>query len=171
MHIVKSIMTGWLLVLGFSFSSATTAHAQSSWQDYYGGVVVGYGWYGPIIVNYPLQGYTYWPYYQQPRYSTYAAISYSRSTDHYGLAWGDYTRSEAIHEANGYCDAKDCKPVVWVQGGCAAISAGEKGKGMGWAYHSDKLTAEQYAHLACKRGTRGANPPVLCKQRAWVCSF
>ena len=111
-HVIKKLITGWVfaLALVFSFASSSTANAQSYWQNYYGGVVVGWGWFGPaIIVNYPLQGYTYWPYYQQPRYATYAAISYSASKDHYGLAWGQNNRHQAVSEANGYCNEKDCR--------------------------------------------------------------
>lgn len=172
----KRFLTGTLFalaLLGFSFSKSSTANAQPQyWHSNYGGVPVGWGWWGPgVILNWPLYGYTYWPYYQQPRYATFAAISYSKSTDRFGVAWGESTRSEAISDATGYCGEGDCQPVVWVQGGCAAVSSGEKGASLGWAFHTERWVADQYANTACRRGSVGANPKILCKQRAWVCSF
>lgn len=132
-------------------------------RGFVGGIYFGYG-FSPIWVT--PYGYSYWPYFRfLPRYATYGAISVSPSTRKFGVAWGNRSRRSAFYEANGYCGEKDCKPAVWVQGGCAAIAASEKGKGFGWGVHTTRHQARTYAMRGCKKS--GAED---CKAVAWVCS-
>lgn len=169
---VKRAMTlfvfATLLAVGTNVSFSSKAEAQVGW---YTGPNWGWGIFPPTIWNqvFVPYGYSYYPYYDyQPYYATFAAISYSAENDSFGLAWGEPTRSDALSDAKAYCAKEDCKPAIWVQGGCAAIATGPKGTVMGGAYASDRITAQTYAHQACLRESHGT---VKCKLRAWICSF
>lgn len=157
-----------LFALGTNFAVSSKADAQIVW---YNGPQFGWGAYPPWIGN-PIfvpYGYSYWGYFNyQPYYASFGAMSYSPSNDSFGLAWGLPTRTEALDDATAYCAKDDCKPAIWVQGGCAAIASGPNGTPMGGAYAIDRITAQTYAHQACRRESRGT---VKCKLRAWICSF
>lgn len=169
-HIVFAI----LLSLGTMFSSrAVIADTAVPWSysGYWGGVPVGYGyipfpyWYGAGLYN--PYGYSYFPFYNyQPYYSTYAAISYSPSSDHFGAAWGHFDQQSAVEASLGFCQQGDCRPVVWVQGGCAALVANTSALRLGWGYGDSLSQASLYAQSACQRGL--GQP---CQRKVWVCSY
>lgn len=165
-------------ILGLVVSSflllSVSVPAQAHWHPYrasvfVGGTTLGWGLWGwPGYATYfPVFGNSYWPYYNyQPLYSTYGAISYSQSTGYFGVAWGQTSRYRAQYEATQYCGQKDCKPAVWVQGGCAALAQGPESGALGYSYHTDKYLARAYAMKGCQRsGQRD------CVPLAWVCSY
>lgn len=140
------------------------------WNGYFGGVPWGFGhfnWlYWPVTVAY---GYSYWGYYNwAPYYSTYGAIAYSVSTGKFGLAWGTNSRQAANSSAVDFCAEEDCRPVVWVQGGCAALAINKTENRVGWAYGDYKDQARSGALRSCRHG---ATTPADCKVASWVCSF
>lgn len=140
-------------------------HLRHGHHFHYGNL---YGW-GYFRRWYPV-GFSYYPYYRSlrrfhRRYTSFAAISYSPATQKFGVAWGNRSRGQAQKNANGYCGEKDCKPVVWVRGGCAAIAKSDKSDKVGWGYHTSKHRARSYAIRGCKQ-----NAEEGCKVLAWACS-
>ncbi len=140
-------------------------YVNNAWiGGYYGGWGY-YPWYGAPY--YPIYGYSYWSAFNYaPYYASFGAISISKSKGNFGVSWVSNTRANAISSANAYCGQEDCAPVVWVQGGCAAVARSEGGKNLGWGYYTTKYQAISYAMQSCKRsGDEG------CKLAAWVCSY
>lgn len=182
MNTLRSLILGLLLALALGASVSSPAQAQSvdvpvSNVEIVAGVSAGWGWY-PIIsgqwywdwYGYPVYnpyGYSYFDYWgRQPRYATYGAISYSPATDQVGVAWGQYNRFDAASAANNYCGENDCSPVVWVQGGCAAVAKSPDGERVSWGYHAERYFAQDNALRACRYG--GVDG---CRIGAWVCSY
>ncbi len=142
-----------------------------------------WGWgvgYPPIVYSpYYYGGYSYAPYYGYPNYPyagyypyptyqpdpTYGAIVYSSTTDTVNYAYGYYSQGEATSAAQAGCGA-DCQPVVWVQGGCAALVTSAEKQQASWAYSSSKSHAKSTAVRGCR--AKGATD---CSVRAWVCSY
>lgn len=140
------------------------------------GIPYGYGnlnpflwptdyWYGPYHVGYGY-GYGYGYGFVYPRIPTYGAIAYSPAAKVGGFAWGQPSLAAASSQAENFCGAADCRAVVWVQGGCAAISTSPVGNALGWAYASTKMAAATLANRSCLQ-SGGRN----CQPRGWVCSF
>lgn len=141
------------------------------------GTEVGWGYY-PIVngywywdyYGYPVlnpYGYSYFAYWNYlPLYATFGAISYSPATERVGVAWGQYDQWGAMNAASGYCGVADCSPVVWVQGGCAAVAKSPGSDFVGWGYHAQRFVADDYALRAC-----AANGVPGCRIGAWVCSY
>ncbi len=170
---MKKALLVFLFVFTFGFGSRE-ASAQFGYYPYvhnhahYGGYYGGWGYYPWVGASYfPVFGYSYLSAYSyQPYYASFGAISMSKSTRALGVSWVSSTYNDAVNSANSYCGQTDCAPVVWVQGGCAAVARTASGKNLGWGYYTDKYQAAHYAMQACKRsGEEG------CKVAAWVCSF
>src|SRR5690606_2804301 len=80
----------------------------------------------------------------------FGAISYSPSTGAYGRSWNWSTRERAEDVANGYCAQADCRVVVWVRNGCAALAVAQGDRGLwGWAWSSSRSEAESLALAEC----------------------
>lgn len=160
---MKKVLLGIFLLLAFT----TSAKAHS--LPYFG----YWGWGTGVVVTYPnyFYGYSFYnPYPVYPVYPiyipTYGALSYSTKTDTVGQAWGYPSRDAASESAMRGCNASDCAPVVWVQGGCAAIATSAEGRNLGWAYAPSKYEARNRAMRGCRQGGH-----TDCVPRAWVCSF
>lgn len=147
-------------------------------NGFHGGVPVGWGYivsgYWPI--NYWLyanwNGYSYYPYYNyRPYYASYSVIAYSPEKGKYGVSWGGTSRESATKAAEAFCGDETCKPVVWVQGGCAALMVSNERKIFTWGTGNDRGAAVFAAKSAC--GRRDANGVAAkdCKPLAWSCSF
>lgn len=178
-YLLRNTVVALVLALGLLSTKADAYHYYGGhWTPYHnhfyvGGVNLGWGLFGwPVVVGpyryaYPVYGYSYWPYFgYQTYYASFGAIAYSKSTGEVGMSWSQSTRKRAEEDAVTYCGKEDCKPVLWVQGGCAALTKSEKTSAMGYAYYPDKYEAQLYAMRACKRSKAED-----CKQLAWVCSY
>lgn len=122
----------------------------------------GYWGYGFPTYFY---GYSFFPYHEGKNL-TVGVISYSLNQDQVGYAWG-YPSVEAASRASlRSCTQEDCAPVVWVQGGCAALATSKTEQRVGWAWAGAKSEAITYALRACRSGGK-----TKCESRAWVCSF
>lgn len=171
-----------LIVFTALFSTAELNKARAQYVPvvygtYVSGVYLGWGYY-PVVNGYwPWDyynyaawrpyGYSYWSYWNyQPYYASYGAISYSPSTNRVGVAWGTPDSYSAQSSAQNYCQQSDCSPVVWVQGGCAAISRGTPTERVYYAYHTTRYAAQNSALRACHND--GASE---CRVGAWVCSW
>jgi len=173
----KILILALFLCCGFSQQSQAQAYYPVSYGSYSGGIYSGWGWY-PLhsgywpwtyygYTAYAPYGYSYYPYYNYlPQYSTFGSISYSPSTDRVGVAWGYYSQSDAQYASDGYCSVGDCNPVVWVQGGCAAIAKSSEFSAVSWGYHTSRTRARSYAIRACRQ-SGGTD----CRIGAWVCSY
>lgn len=135
-------------------------------------VPFGYGyfnyfwWPGTYPVGF---GYSFLPYYYySPYYASVGAISYSVETDRVGLAWGHSTIESAAYASKKYCAEEDCRSVVWVQGGCAAIAVSEEQTRVAWGYADSKHAAQSYALKSCRIGVQGEEQ---CSVRGWLCSY
>lgn len=158
-----------VLLLGLSLSNSFADHDP---YYYYGeeyGAPYGYGHFHfdrwPEIYLY--NGFSMLPYYgYERRYATFGVIAYSSLEDKVGYAFGYDTRTDAAWNAVASCNAADCRPVVWTQGGCASLYTSYEEFRVGWGYGTSRRMAQSAARRSCKAGgIRG------CKQRAWVCSF
>lgn len=129
----------------------------------------GWGWYPLTAIGYyPAYGFSYYPYFGYlPYYATFGAIAYSPATGQTGWAWGSATRYAAEAGAIDYCAAPDCRSIVWVQGGCAAVATSANEGQLGWGYDSARYRARSRALRACRAS--GGNPG--CHVKAWVCSY
>lgn len=168
---------GFVIAVSLFLSVSSTSDAYYVYRPfhnnvYVGGATVGWGVYGwPVVVGvgisgWPVFGNAYYPYYQyEPYYPTYGAIAYSKTTKRVGISYNHSTRADAEKDAVGYCGEEDCKPTVWVAGGCGALAGSAEGQ-LGYAYAADKYYAQSYAMRGCKQG--GTKD---CKQVAWVCSY
>ncbi len=168
---MKNLILGLTLLLGIGFA-APKAEANYFYYSGVGAYYTGWGWYPTYnfgIYPYDVYGYSYYPYYRY-RYTRplpYAAISYSKSTGKTGFSFGTSSQADATSGANTYCGQPDCAPVVWVQGGCAAVATDANHSRLGWGYHRSKQTARSKAMIACRRsGTDKAK----CTIAASVCS-
>lgn len=175
-------MTNRILGLVFGlfliFSGVKAEAGFYYWNPYHGSVIVNGSWLGwglfgnvwPATYYYPtfpVYGYSYWSYYNyQPYYASYGAIAYSESTGEVGVSWNASTRQAAQEDAIAYCGEEDCKPAVWVQGGCGALSKSATTGALGYAYYSTRYQAQNYANRGCRRS--GSKD---CKPLAWVCSW
>lgn len=157
---MKKLLFGGLLLL------CSLNQAQANWWPYFG----YWGWGPGVVVTYPnyFYGYSFYNYYPgyPTRIPTFGALAYSIKTDSIGQGWGYSSRDAAAERATTACNASDCAPVVWVQGGCAAIATSAEGKSLGWGYDSSKYGARSRALQACRQGGHAD-----CVARAWVCSF
>ena len=100
-------------------------------------------------------------------YGTFAAIAYSPQTGAYGYSWNQPNRAWAERVAMSHCRAYDCRPVVWVSGGCAAISRSiYTTMRYGWGYAGNRYQAEHNSLLGCQRANLGP-----CRMIDSVCSY
>lgn len=165
---MNRLLFALLLVFATLGATLPTADAQAGLRRH---VAVGtyFGWI-PWYGTWNPYGYSFWGYYNYlPRYAGYGALAYDAQTNAAGWSYGAGSRWAAERSAVGYCGTAGCRSVVWVQGGCAAISVSvgeEKVEALGWGMHPYKHGAIRRAQLACKR--RSATP---CKVRAWTCSY
>jgi hypothetical protein len=191
-----AVLACLVLAVGFT-ASATTASAQPAQVQvnaqagtygfaqgtYAGGVYlgVGYGYYDPWALYSPwygavdyfgnLYGFYYYPWnYYRP---TFAAIAWSPSTNSSGYSYLSYTREDALSSAVAYCGQEDCRPVVWVAGGCAAIAVGHQNALpggdperplIGWGYHTSRVSARRLAMRGCRNGSTD------CRVHSFVCT-
>lgn len=146
-------------VLTGAFAAApTTANAQAV---YVGG---GFSIYnGPVYWWWPIwPSNFYWPPYQPtPRY---ASIAYSPETGRVGTGYGQWTAEESGRVALAYCAHNDCRSMVWVAEGCAALSTATDGN-YGWSYASMGYEARNYSQRMCFNAGG-----MDCRVKAWVCS-
>ncbi len=169
------------LLLGVSLTGAVSSPASAAPYApfYYHGLLgtapYGYGYFN--YFNWPVwywnmpvySGYSLWPYYDyQPYYATFAVISFSVKTGRYGVAYGQPSRDDASKSANNACQAEDCQPVVWVQGGCAVVVTSVSQEKVTWSYGNSTSIALNGAMDACKMNGNAAND---CKGLAWACSY
>ncbi len=168
---MKQFLIGLSLLLSVGFS-APKAEAVIIGGTYFTGIGInyaGWGWY-PLGLNgwWPYYGYSYWPYYDfAVYYATYGAISISKSTGAVGVSFRHDSREGAFNDANGYCGSEDCRPVVWVQGGCGAIAATADKAAFGWGVATSKYAARSRAMRGCKASGGKKD----CRIAAWVCSW
>jgi len=90
----------------------------------------------------------------------YGAIAISKRTLQSGVSWNDSSREEAETKALRACGqySNDCRIIVFVRNGCAALAVGQGGWGSAWASSLDvaeaKATSFRRQHAkACKVGT------------------
>ncbi len=95
----------------------------------------------------------------------FGAISYSPATGKSGGAWNYSCAAEAKDASVGYCGAADCRPVVWVGSGCAALAVGANRSLWGWAWNADKGLAMWNALQNCSNQDSG------CQIVYSLCSF
>jgi hypothetical protein len=181
------------ILLLLAFLSATAASAQvgyrvrpffwgnGTWLGYpvvWGGYYSNYfynsaGYWGNPYYNYwnnpYYSGYSYYSYYNyNTYYASFGVISYSVEKDTWGSSWGQSNKSLAMTVANNYCSADNCKPVVWVQGGCAVLTTSASTKRVGWGIGNTHEAATQAGKNACidEKGVALAD----CQERAWICT-
>jgi len=170
---MKKFLFGLLVLASLVGAKPTEAHPYF-WHTGVGITYAGWGWYpvtgiGFGVWPYPYYGYSYYPYWNyQVYYASYGAISYSPSTGATGYSYGFATQAEAMANANGYCNRGDCRTVVWVQGGCAAVATSEDNSRLGWGYDNSRFAAQSRAIRGCKAGIGSA---AKCAIRAWTCSW
>lgn len=110
--------------------------------------------------------------FHRPTYAaSVGAIAYSFETDRVGYSSGHANVPTAASAARWVCGAPDCQAVVWVAGGCAAISVSRSPRNhtehaLGWAYSGNREVAVQLSLRACRNQGGGD-----CAPRAWVCSW
>ena len=166
-------------LLALSLLMSSSAFANGTWYYYFVGTygvpgAFGYA-YAPmmprgywLLPNY--NGWSFYSYYNYlPRYSSFATISYSASTDSFAGSWGQPSFAAAVSTAQTYCGKSDCQPVVWVQGGCAVATTSKSTQKLTWGVATDRYTAFQNSLNACTTADGRRAPD--CVERAWVCSF
>lgn len=161
-----------------SFLFATSAFSYVPYYFNYTTILGFNGAWGYVPWVYAPNGYWYYPNYSgysfysnygyEPRYSTYGAISYSHSTGNMGYSWGQSYFRAAVNVANNNCRAVDCEPVVWVQGGCAVVTASDSAQHITWGVGTNRREAFHASLRACV-GADGRRAPD-CTQRAWICT-
>jgi hypothetical protein len=171
-------MTIKSVLISISLLISGAAHAHGAWYfPVFGpaGVIgaYGYGFSNFIPVGYWLypnhNGWSFYSYFNfHPRYATYASISYSPSLDTFAGSWGQASFYNAVAVAQGLCGRPDCKPVVWVQGGCAVATTSKSEQKLTWGVGFNRASAFQNSLSACTT-TDGQRAPD-CVERAWVCS-
>ena len=172
------LLLGAAMVSGLGSGQAQAQHVVwPVWYPHAGvHVQVGYGWFSPWFGVSPWYQPNWW--YQNPwgswfyptvwQQPSWGAISWSPSTGHSGIAWGQFSQSAALNTANFQCGSADCRPVVWVAGGCAAIAVGQDSNQrsfVGWGWHFNRAQAESYALQGC------AHQAQSCQVHSWVCSW
>lgn len=157
-----------LILAGLTVAKETNALSPGYYHSGVGRLHSGWGWY-PFsgLHSIPLYGYSYYPYFGYAvRYSTFGAIAYSPSTGRKGWSWGNSDQASAQIGAVNFCGVADCTPVVWVQGGCAAIATSATGGNLGWGYDAGRYQSRTRALAACR-----ASGYADCEVQAWVCSY
>ena len=98
-------------------------------------------------------------------WAAFGAIAFSPSTGAYGYSHGASSQAKAEQTAARHCKARasDCRIIVFVKNGCAALAVG-KGNRYGYGWTDTRPKAENRAMSECKSRTSG------CKIRSWVCS-
>ncbi len=150
------------LVLCFGLG-ASAANAQAPAEASYVYVDDGWGWFEVPIVVVPVYGFAYL------FNASFGAIAYSPETGKYGVSWGHPSRYKAQKAARNFCGHWSCEPVVWVQGGCAALAVSNDPFGLnwvGWSYQPTLVAAQQQSLYGCALAG-GTN----CQGLAWTCSF
>ncbi len=97
-------------------------------------------------------------------WNSYGAIAYSPSTGRWGTANNQWDVFSAEATAVGFCAVADCRSVVWVTNGCAAVSRSTSG-GNGWAIAYSRWQAEANAQTQCQ-----IRNGFTCSPLAWVCT-
>lgn len=167
-----------LIALFLSMSASASTAFYHPYYYYFGtwsGYPVGWGyvfhptWPADYWGNLGWNGYSYFPFFNYGTvYASYAVISYSPVADTWGSSWGQVSRNMASRVANSYCGDAACKPVVWVQGGCAALMTSSSTSRVTWGTGVNREAAVYAASRACHSNGSGQND---CTERAWVCSF
>jgi Domain of unknown function (DUF4189) len=177
----------WALGLALLFAAAVAVPSARA-EDFHGpyfhngfvsGVPYGYGYVYPgawpldYWVNPFVNGFSFYPSYvydYDHDYSSFAAISYSGATNIFGYAFNAQSRYDAEIEANRRCGVADCRPVVWVQGGCAVVVTSASTRRLTWAYNSTVQGAQSWAQRMCAND--GSPHGVTdCVLRVWICSY
>lgn len=166
-------ITKLLFILTITFAAiAPLKEAKASPYPITTGYISGYpwgaGWIGlnPLfpVANWAPFGFNYVGYYYRP--SNFAAIVHSMTADVSGYAFGQPSIEDAFGAAKSMCNASDCRPIVWVYDGCAAIAVSKADNRLGWAYANTRYNAQNLAMRMCKRGLKVNT----CEKRAWVCT-
>jgi hypothetical protein len=162
----------FLIAISFLLAVGMGTEAKANGPHFHSGLGryhAGWGWHPLVGVGVlPIYGFSYYPFFGPlVRYATFGSISYSISTGRTGWSWGDATLEGSVSNANQFCGVPDCRGVVWVQGGCAAVSTSADGSRLGWGYDGSRSQAQSRSLRACRAGSRGA----LCTGKAWVCSW
>ncbi len=150
-------MRTFLCFIVLSFAPASFAQVYSWGPHGY----FGWGHWG--FQNWPSFQYGY-SYRVHP--SSFGAISYSSSTGAVGYSYSAFSVSQAQNIANQYCGAVDCRPVVWVQGGCASAAVDEVSGTLGWSFAANRGQAVHWALQSCQN-----RAGVRCESLAWTCSY
>ena len=170
-----------LSIIAFLFSTSLFAYGVYGYYPYYynysvySGYPIGWGyvsypyWPANYWYNPGWNGYSYYSYNNyQPNYVSYGVISYSPEKDVWGSSWAQPNRFQATNVANNNCNDTTCKPVVWVQGGCAVLMTSHSTKRVTWGTGTSRSNAFYAAETVCKSG---AQSPTDCKESAWICTY
>lgn len=158
--------------------SAEPNHRPFSGVTEWQGVSSGHGHF-PLL-NWPpnywsistWNGYSYASYLnRQFYYPSFGTISYSASKDIFGGSWGQQSRHAAERVSDFYCGEFDCRPVVWVQGGCAAVVTSKSFGRVAWGTALNDQSAWYTAEQACMKPNTAGDVPSDCIRRHWVCSY
>ena|SRR3989338_4382194 len=155
----------WLLVVSVTIQAQAHYYRRPIVRHYiWNGSAVGYG-VQPIwpLVQY---GFSFNPYHYFAAHASFGAIAYSPATQKAGYSSGHRSRTAASAAAEAFCGAPDCRMVVWVNSGCAAISTSRETHSLGWAYAKTRDRAIHFANYACRQ-----HGGLDCDMRAWVCSW
>lgn len=157
----------WLLVFAVTIQAQAHYNRRPIVRHYiWNGSVIGYG-----VQTWPIwpprqYGFGFDPYQHLATPSTFGAIAYSPSTQKAGYSSGHRSRVAAFSAAEAFCGAPDCRTVVWVNSGCAAVSTSSETQSLGWAYAKTRDRAIHFANYACRQ-----HGGLDCDMRAWVCSW
>lgn len=91
----------------------------------------------------------------------WGAIALSRSTGRTAYTWDYATAGAATRAAVAKCGVADCRAVVQVANGCAALAQAPS-YALGWGYGASRTTAERQA----RKGTGQQRAHVV----GWVCT-
>ncbi|MFO0554970.1 MAG: DUF4189 domain-containing protein [Polyangiaceae bacterium] len=94
----------------------------------------------------------------------FGALAFSDSTGKYGWAADRASREEAEDAAIGFCEVKDCRPIVWFKNSCGAIARGDD-RVVYYAYgQTSREESERVAIDRCQEHT------TKCVGIAWGCT-
>ncbi len=170
-----------LSLVALFFSTSLFAYGFYGYTPYYyhytvyGGYPIGLGyvsypyWPANYWSNIGWNGYSYYSYYNyQPYYASFGVISYSPQSDSWGVSWAQPNRFQATIAANTNCNDSSCRPVVWVQGGCAVLMTSHSTRRVTWGTGTTRGHAAYAAAQVCQSGPQ---VPADCNERAWVCTY
>lgn len=100
-------------------------------------------------------------------YTTYyAAIAFSQSTGRWGYSTGFSAEVNARRQSLRNCVAKDCKVVLMVGNGYAALALGDDTTAYGFGHSKGADVARRFALDACSKRTR--NCKIVVPVHSWA---